>query len=169
MLLLLFLEREFFYLVFESVSVDGAVAGLCAVVIDRLGGEAQETGDVVRVGDTEADEGKDTQFGGETVLLREGKTFLRTEQVVEIFYKVREEGEEGLIEMLVEVAQGMVGRIVLLNGAHQRFGLVGQDEAQQAFVVLVHLFNDVGALCHIACYIGISDTVGVVELGIDNR
>lgn len=98
------LEREFFYLSLELVAVDGAVAGLGAVVIDRLGGQAQETGDVVRVGDTEADEGKDTQLGGEMVLLRDSKTFLGAEQGIEVLHKAGKQGEECLVEMLVKVA-----------------------------------------------------------------
>ena len=148
--------------------LQGLVAGLRAVVIDRFDGDAQEACDVFGARDAEFDEGIDTQFGGEVLGVGvDAELFFGGQGGVEVFDKGREEGEERLVEMLVELAQGFINEFVGFNEVEHLFGAFGECGTAQCFLVLCHGLDDVGALGHVACNVGISDAVGDGELVVE--
>ena len=77
---------------------------MCAVVIDCFYGNAQESCDVFGLCDTKFDECINAHFGGEMLFVVAGvELFFGWQVSIEVFDESREEGEEGFVEMLVEL------------------------------------------------------------------
>ena len=82
-----------------------------AVIIDCIDGITKELGNLRTIVNTQTDQGKNTQFCIQQFALAENDPFLRLQQLIELFYKVREKMEEGSIEVLVQFLQISVKHI----------------------------------------------------------
>ena len=83
-------------------AVDGGIADLCAVVVYGVGCVAQQFGDLGAGINTQTDEGKDAEFGGEDVALFGSDACVGSQQRVELVDECRIEGDERLVEVAVE-------------------------------------------------------------------
>ena len=82
----------------------GAVANTCLVGIDGVDGVVEHLADLVVVIDSETDECEDTQFGREEFVALDGQFFPFAQKGVEVADEVREDMQERLVELLVEVS-----------------------------------------------------------------
>ena len=81
------------------------------VIIDCIDGITKELGNLRTIINTQTDQGKNTQFCIQQFALAEYDPLFRLQQLIELFYKVREKMEEGSIEVLVQFFQISVKHI----------------------------------------------------------
>ncbi len=123
-------------------------------------------GNVFGIGDAQTDERKNAQLGREMPLLRQRELLFGTQKGIEIRHKMREKREERLVEVVVELPQRAVDDLRGFDELKQVFGLVGERGPQKGLMVLRHCLDDMRTLTHIARHIGITNTIGVLELCI---
>ena len=87
----------------------GAVANTGLVGIDGVDGVVEHFADLVVVADSETDEREDTQFGREELVTLDRQLFSLTQERVEVPDEVREDMQERLVELLVEVPPAVMG------------------------------------------------------------
>ena len=87
----------------------GTITNAGLVGIDGVDGVVEHLADLVVVIDSETDEREDTQFGREEFVALDGQLFSLAQERVEIPDEVREDMQERLVELLVEVSAAVVG------------------------------------------------------------
>ena len=87
----------------------GTVAHAGLVGIDGVDGVVEHFADLLVVRDTQPDERKDTQFGREEFVTLDRQFFSFAQERVEIPDEVREDMQERLVELLVEVSPAVMG------------------------------------------------------------
>ena len=81
---------------FEGVAVaEGGVLHACAVVVDSVGGIAEQFGYLSAGVNAEANKGEDTQLGGHTLAGLGIDTLFGHQQGIEVGNEIAVEGEEG--------------------------------------------------------------------------
>ena len=87
----------------------GTITNAGLVGIDGVDGVVEHLADLVVVIDSEPDEREDTQFGREEFVALDGQFFPFAQKGVEVTDEVREDMQERLVELLVEVSPAVMG------------------------------------------------------------
>ena len=87
----------------------GAVTNACLIGVYGVDGVIQYLADLVIVVNAEPDERENTQFGRKQLIAFDGQFFPFSQKRIEIPDEVREDMQERLIELLVEIPSAVMG------------------------------------------------------------
>ena len=113
-----------------------------AVVVNGLERVLEELGYASRIGDSDAHEGIDAQFGGEPSFLGGPNLLFFLEQGIETLDKIGVCKEESIVELLVESLEIVVGELVGSEGIASALIFPGSD-------LVIHLLLEIFHRRHI--------------------
>ena len=127
-------HSDFLDMLLEVLTVaDGSVLHTGPVVVDGVDGIVEELGNLAAVLNTETDEGEDADGRRELAFLEFFNAFFGAQQLIEISYEIREEMEEGAVEIDVQLFEFPVAEFLRTRDLVEFLKLTVLGELVDAF------------------------------------